>query len=1018
MYNALSIQVTAVFLLLVVFLLLGYLWKRLGCNRHHIPVPANLFLILFSAAFIISGVFTLFLGFSNALLAIALGTGIVISLLHPVVAVCFLVANLFMRPWEMMGYNSLMVLMPRLLASVTFFSWLLYSFRTHKHKLVWNVQCVFFVGLLLWLVLAGLFSGNMGEGLNFFISSFFPVIVICILIINAVSDSLDIEALRSVLIASVTAVIATAMVTNYAEFGTAIINHRLTGPGLWGNSNDLAALIAFILPFCLLPLFLKNWSIKSKTIFIVCSAVFLLGLWLSQSRGAVLALLACGVAYFFIHSKQKSRIWVSLLFILCLPLILFSGIHRESSDLEGSEASRWNYVIAGLGMVKSQPVFGVGLNRYPELYELYTPAFHEWGERTAHSSWVLVMAEAGLMGLFLFIGLYLSTLIAAWRIRKRYPEFFLAMISYGVAMSFLSHTYIFLPYLLFVFVVAAGRVYGAEAESSGRRLKIRFRTAAWLPLLFLLPIQQLEAEQKPVLRGVFSADKPLGNSSPKLKSIVKLEGSRGEDLNFLIKVKSLECGTLDMSQFRHERTGDKITLPIVLYEMPYITTDNPSYPGAYVGRHYDPLIAIKNRESCPADKTENEWWVWGELAIPKEAKPGQYKAVLNFSNKAELPLRVEVWNMQIPEKPSFPAYAELTTWYNLLGHYGEWGPNEGELAKKYTSAMREHRIYPLKNAVTRPPVFQSNDKLLLNIEDHPTRDDSFYSVAIKDQPEWAYLDFPTVGGSGTVPIDWAKAGDYFVAIENTIAKIDRVGKAMVYLWDEPKKEAIDDLKRLAKLVKKHAPSLKVMVTSSYRPELADYVDIFVPIMDYYGHHKNSTIRDHENFKKSGGEVWWYVSCMSHGCNALYDSGAPDFVIDRPATYIRSIPWLASRYSIDAFLYYSVNNGFQYYPHRDPWHSLWDFWGNGDGTLFYPGRPDIPGIDEHTPVPSIRLKLWREASFDAEYLNWMNNLKEKPEWWEREMAKRFQSTLVWEKNYEKYKLLRSRIGRFLNERYSS
>ena len=52
---------------------------------------------------------------------------------------------------------------------------------------------------------------------------------------------------------------------------------------------------------------------------------------------------------------------------------------------------------------------------------------------------------------------------------------------------------------------------------------------------------------------------------------------------------------------------------------------------------------------------------------------------------------------------------------------------------------------------------------------------------------------------------------------------------------------------------------------------------------------------------------------------------------------------------------------------DAWTSQWDFNGNGDGTLFYPGTPERVGGATHVPVASIRLKMIREGMEDYEYL---------------------------------------------------
>jgi len=534
MQQDLAIQVTSLFLLLVVGLSVGYLGKKLGCTWSNMPIPPTFFLLGSFSILLLSGVFLLFLGTGNVLLALALGSGIILSLLHPVVALSFLIANLFMRPWEMMEYNSLMTIMPRLLASITLFSWLIYSLRNNKHRLVWNLQCILFFALLVWLALSGALSGDIGEGLQFFFSSFFPIVVVCILVLNAVSDAFDLRTLRGALILSVTAVIATALTTNFAQHGGGIFDNRLSGPGLWGNPNDLAALIAFVLPFSLIPVFLRSTATKTRLACLMSSSILLAGLWLTQSRGAVLALVICGVAYLFVTSKSKSRVWVSLLFIFCLPILLFSGINRETSDLAGSEASRWNYVIAGLGMVKSYPIFGVGLNKYPEQYELYTPAFDEWGERTAHSSWVLVMAEAGFIGLFLFVGLFFTTLRSAWSIRKISPEFFLSMISYGVMMTFLSHTYLFLPYLLFALVVSAKRIHNADLPNVTKKPFFNLRAVAALPIIITVSLLPIEVKAEGIARPSLPSDKTLASAAC-VQEVVSLQASKEKSLNFCIQ---------------------------------------------------------------------------------------------------------------------------------------------------------------------------------------------------------------------------------------------------------------------------------------------------------------------------------------------------------------------------------------------------------------------------------------------------------------------------------------------------
>jgi len=83
----------------------------------------------------------------------------------------------------------------------------------------------------------------------------------------------------------------------------------------------------------------------------------------------------------------------------------------------------------------------------------------------------------------------------------------------------------------------------------------------------------------------------------------------------------------------------------------------------------------------------------------------------------------------------------------------------------------------------------------------------------------------------------------------------------------------------------------------------------------------------------------------------------------PLNY-RSPFWLSWHYDITGFLYWSSTYWNSYLSLRGVWESPYfrnDFW--GEGMLLYPGLP--AGINGF--VPSIRLKLYREAMEDYEYM---------------------------------------------------
>jgi hypothetical protein len=76
-------------------------------------------------------------------------------------------------------------------------------------------------------------------------------------------------------------------------------------------------------------------------------------------------------------------------------------------------------------------------------------------------------------------------------------------------------------------------------------------------------------------------------------------------------------------------------------------------------------------------------------------------------------------------------------------------------------------------------------------------------------------------------------------------------------------------------------------------------------------------------------------------------------------------WMLFKYDATGELYWDTT--WAYVTKSDPWVSQWDFTGNGDGTLFYPGTPAKIGGATHIPVASIRLKMIREGMEDYEYL---------------------------------------------------
>lgn len=163
--------------------------------------------------------------------------------------------------------------------------------------------------------------------------------------------------------------------------------YRLRGLGEINDPNDFGQLL-----ICTIPLIFIFWRPKKalrNIVFVMLPVCFLLlGLFQTHSRGALMALLAVVLV------AAQRRIGTLPAFILAGGLFVaatalnFTGGRDISANSGEDRTALWG---ESLQLLKSQPVFGVGVGRAGEL----TDSHH-----TSHNSVAVCAAETGLFGLF------------------------------------------------------------------------------------------------------------------------------------------------------------------------------------------------------------------------------------------------------------------------------------------------------------------------------------------------------------------------------------------------------------------------------------------------------------------------------------------------------------------------------------------------------------------------------------------------------------------------------------------
>lgn len=123
-------------------------------------------------------------------------------------------------------------------------------------------------------------------------------------------------------------------------------------------------------------------------------------------------------------------------------------------------------------------------------------------------------------------------------------------------------------------------------------------------------------------------------------------------------------------------------------------------------------------------------------------------------------------------------------------------------------------------------------------------------------------------------------------------------------------------------------------------------------------------------------LWTYTSCASVGCTADYTpqtvyGGWPGYHIDQSPSKARAVAWQAFNYKATGDYFYEVFIDLARAWNCDraakPYGCQYEDGGNGDGTLFYPGKTSIIGGQRDIPVESLRLKRARDGREDYEYL---------------------------------------------------
>lgn len=481
--------------------------------------------------------------------------------------------------------------------------------------------------------------------------------------------------------------------------------------------------------------------------------------------------------------------------------------------------------------------------------------------------------------------------------------------------------------------------------------------------------------------------------------------------------------------------GDTIPASnVTLYAEQFINVTQSSLAGGKPGRWPDALIpkvdryANEKRNAFPLKIAQgSNQPVWVDVYVPENTRPGVYSGSIAISREGKpessVPVQLTVWAFTLPSTSTLKTSFGLAGTSALKEHFGHYTSDDDlhSLTRLYAKAALLHRI-SVHGGSMETPKFQA-DKGQVHIDwgSYDSEVAPFLNGTVMG-------DGPLQGARATtidlrVPNTFATEEDHAAYLAEWVKHFEKKGWAdrlFLYLWDEPAVAVYPQLVKKGQASLAAGPGVRNLVTVPFNQTLEPVVQIWVPLINCLEKKPGSDdfcaeappLEAYRKQMEQGKNVWFYQSCASHGCNipgSDYFNGWPSYMIDASGPANRVMQWVAWKYRMQGELYFSMNEAFG---QKDPWTDMRLFGGNGDGTLFYPGKPARIGGHTDIPIESIRLKLIREGLEDYEYLALLAKLQGQGAA-DAFAARIVQKTWFWESRTDVFLNVRRELGETLN-----
>jgi O-antigen ligase len=185
------------------------------------------------------------------------------------------------------------------------------------------------------------------------------------------------------------------MVMNWTTTASRFSFVRIRAVGYLNDPNDFGQFLLVVLPLMTI-FWVAGKKLRNSLSVILPCALLIYGIYLTRSRGALLGLTVLLILFMSRRVPASVSVITGLVLFGALKVFGFTGGRDVSIESGSDRIDLWG---SGLHMFRTSPLWGVGFGKFADFAPL-----------TAHNSFVLCLAEVGLLG----YSCWLATLVVTF----------------------------------------------------------------------------------------------------------------------------------------------------------------------------------------------------------------------------------------------------------------------------------------------------------------------------------------------------------------------------------------------------------------------------------------------------------------------------------------------------------------------------------------------------------------------------------------------------------------------------